>query len=51
VAEIDRRAHDHVVVVVVLHVQHERPVDLQDVDREPLQLAEGREAGPEVVDR
>ncbi len=51
VAEIDRRAHDHVVVLVVLHVHDERPVDLQDVDREPLQLAEGREAGAEVVDR
>ena len=51
VAEVDRRAHDHGVVVALQHAQHERLVDLQLVDRQALEVAERRVAGAEVVDR
>jgi hypothetical protein len=50
VAKVDRRAHDHVVVLVVGHAEDERLVDLHDVDRQALELPERGEAGTEVVD-
>ena len=50
-AEVDRRAHDRGVVLVAGHVHDERLVDLDLVDRQPLEVAERRVAGAEVVDR
>ena len=37
-AEVDRGAHDHEVVRVAVHVHHERPVDLDLVDLQPLEV-------------
>ena len=51
VGEIDGRAHDHQIVVVVGHLEHERLVDLELVQRQALQVRERRVAGAEVVDR
>jgi hypothetical protein len=51
VAEVDRRADDHGVVLVAFHLHHERLVDLEHVDREPFQVAERRVAAAEIVDR
>ena len=51
VAEIDDRAHDHLVVQVVLEVLHERLVDLEPLDRQPLDVGERGVAGAEIVDR
>ena len=51
VGEADDRTDDRGVVGIDADTVDERAVDLQDVDREPFQVREGREAGPEVVDR
>ncbi len=51
VREIDGRADDHQIVVVVDHVNHEGLVDLELVQRQPLQVRERRIAGAEIVDR
>src|SRR5690606_25122303 len=50
-AERDDRAHQRWLDALVSHVVDERLVDLEDVDREALQVAERRVARPEVVDR
>src|SRR3712207_8369841 len=51
VRQIDRRAHDRRVVLVDQHVLDERAVDLDLADRQVLEVAEGRVADAEVVDR
>ena len=51
VAEIDDRAHDHLVVQVVLEVLDEGLVDLQPLHRQPLDVGQRRVAGAEIVDR
>jgi hypothetical protein len=42
---------DRHVLLVVEHVVHERAVDLEQVQRQALQVGEGRVAGAEVVER
>ena len=51
VGEGDDRVHDEAAVGVAVEVGDEHPVDLHDVDREPLEIAERRVAGSEVVER
>ena len=51
VGEVDRGAHDRGVGGVDGHLDHERLVDLDHVDREPLEVGQRRVAGAEVVDR
>src|SRR2546429_1217708 len=51
VSEADEVRGDRGVLRVVLDALDERAIDLDQVDREAPQLAEGREAGAEVVDR
>ena len=46
----ERRLDDLHVVVAGGQVRDERPVDLQLLDREPLQVRKGRVPGSEVVD-
>ena len=50
-AEVDDRLAEHVRVADAVAARHERPVDLQLVDLEGVEVAERRVAGPEVVDR
>ena len=47
----DRRLDDRLVAVALPEIGDELAVDLQDVDGEPLELAESAVAGPEVVQR
>ena len=51
VAEVDRRAHDDQVALVLQHRRDERAVDLELVDRQALEVGKRRVAGAEVVDR
>ena len=51
VPEIDRRPHDHLVLLVEQEVGDEALVDLQFGHRQSAQVAERRVAGAEVVDR
>lgn len=51
VGEVDGRAHDARIARVFGHAEHEGLVDLQFIDRQPLEVAQGRVAGAEVVDR
>jgi len=44
------RPHDRAVLHVVADALHERAVDLEGIDREPLEVAERGIAGAEVVD-
>src|SRR4051794_14972820 len=44
-------AHDRAVALVLPQPAHERAVDLDDVEREALEISERRVAGPEVVQR
>ena len=48
--EADDRAHDRLALGVPAETVDERAVDLQRVDREPLEVGERRVAGAEVVD-
>jgi hypothetical protein len=50
VRELDRRAHDRGVGGVDGHLDHERLVDLDRVDRQALEVGERRVARAEVVD-
>ena len=50
VGQGDGTGHDGRVVVVGVETGHERPVDLQEVDGQPLQVSQGREAGAEIVE-
>src|SRR5262245_40295612 len=50
-AERDDRAREVLAALDAPEALHERAVDLQDVDREPVQVGERRVAGAEVVDR
>ena len=50
-AELDDRPGQHGPVAALADPVDERLVDLEDVDREPLEVAERRVARPEVVDR
>src|SRR3990172_6063643 len=47
-AEPDDRADDLRVLLGIAEHVHERTVDLEDVDREPVEVAERRETGAEV---
>jgi hypothetical protein len=51
VSQLDLRLHEDVVARVADHVRDERPVDLDLVDGEHLQMGHRRVAGAEVVDR
>src|SRR5882757_9158983 len=46
----NRRTDDRGVVVVGEQVEHERPVDLETVERKLLQIREARIAGAEIVE-
>src|SRR5215813_9246458 len=46
----DHRAHDGAVAALVAEPLHEGAVDLERVHREPLEIAERRVAGTEVID-
>src|SRR3954465_14450232 len=48
--EVDGAPDEYRVVVVAGHVEDERPIDLQLVDRQPLEVGHGRISGTEVVD-
>src|SRR5262245_3200319 len=49
-AESDGRADDRRIIGVREQVEHERPVDLQSIERELLQVAEAGVAGAEIVE-
>ena len=49
--ERDDRRRDRLLRTGLLERDDERPVDLDDVDRQAGEVAQGRVAGPEVVDR
>ncbi|SVB08632.1 uncharacterized protein METZ01_LOCUS161486, partial [marine metagenome] len=49
VGQCDGAGDDRRVAVVVTESGDERTVDLEEVDGEPLEVGERREAGPEVV--
>lgn len=49
--KIDDRLDDGKISGRVEHVSHERAVDLQTVERNPVQIAETRVAGAKVVER
>jgi ArsR family transcriptional regulator len=49
--EVEQAAHDCRRLVAITDGAHEGSVDLQDVDREPAEIARGRPTGSEVVDR
>src|SRR5207302_1537627 len=49
--ERDDRLRDRRAAAAVGRLDHERPVDLQAVDRQPREVAEARVAGAEVVHR
>ena len=49
--ELDHHLQEHEVGALVFEHGDERPVDLELVDREPLQVRERAVAGPEVVER
>jgi hypothetical protein len=51
VGQVDDRGHDRRVLLVGEQAGHERPVDLELVDREPLEVRQRGVAGAEVVDR
>src|SRR2546425_571309 len=51
VPERDDRLRDRRAAAAVGRLDHERPVDLQGVDRQPREVAEARVAGAEVVHR
>ena len=50
-AHDDHRPDQRARALVVVHVGHERAIDLEDADRQPLQVVHRREADAEVVDR
>ena len=50
-ARLDDRVDDRGAVLLLAHPRDERPVDLQRLDREPLEVRQRRVAGAEVVDR
>ena len=50
-AQLHGGPDDREVLDPVEHVRHERAVDLELLDRQPLQVGERGEPGPEVVDR
>ena len=50
-AQRDHRARERRLRVASAHIVDERLVDLEDVDREALQVSERRVAGAEIVDR
>ena len=50
-AELHEGVDQRLALLVVLRAQDERPVDLQRVDGEPLQVSQRGVAGAEVVDR
>src|SRR5437588_7965099 len=51
VPQICDRADDEDVALIHVHVLHKRPIDLDLIDREPLEMGERGVAGAEVVDR
>src|SRR5947209_13784026 len=50
-AEVDQRGDDHAAVDAGLQLAHERAVDLDALDRQPLEVRERGVAGAEVVER
>ena len=50
-AQADDRSQQRELLLAAIGAAHERPVDLEHVDREPVEVAERGISGPEVVDR
>src|SRR6478752_5557342 len=46
----DHCSHDLAIAGTVFHRAYERSINLKLVDREPMQIAEARIAGPKIVD-
>src|SRR4029079_4403253 len=50
-AETDGRADDRRVIGICKQIGHERPVDLESVERKLLQIAQARISGAEIVEQ